>query len=48
MFRLMRRQFTDHEWEAIRWPEDEWDQLAAFYRHWVRMEKEIYVDCIDI
>ncbi|XP_072040698.1 L-aminoadipate-semialdehyde dehydrogenase-phosphopantetheinyl transferase-like isoform X2 [Amphiura filiformis] len=40
-FRLMRRQFTPHEWETIKGAGSEWDQLEMFYRHWCL--KESYV-----
>ena len=35
LFHLMRRQFTPVEWEYIRHPRDEFEQLSRFYRLWV-------------
>ncbi|XP_063061558.1 L-aminoadipate-semialdehyde dehydrogenase-phosphopantetheinyl transferase isoform X2 [Engraulis encrasicolus] len=40
-FRLMTRQFTEHEWSTIRTPCSEWDQLHMFYRHWALKESFI-------
>ncbi|XP_067889846.1 L-aminoadipate-semialdehyde dehydrogenase-phosphopantetheinyl transferase isoform X2 [Heterodontus francisci] len=37
-FRIMNRQFTDHEWNAISMAGDEWAQLDMFYRHWALKE----------
>ena len=34
-FRLMNRQFTDHEWQTIRSGADDWAKIAMFTRHWV-------------
>lgn len=36
-FRIMTRQFTEHEWTVIQSAGSEVQQLAAFYRHWVGM-----------
>lgn len=36
-FRIMSRHFTAHEWSTIHSAGSEEEQLAAFYRHWVRM-----------
>ncbi|XP_078401636.1 L-aminoadipate-semialdehyde dehydrogenase-phosphopantetheinyl transferase isoform X3 [Cetorhinus maximus] len=36
-FRIMNRQFTDHEWKIINMAGDEWAQLDMFYRHWETM-----------
>lgn len=36
-FRIMTRQFTAHEWSVIQSSGSEYQQLAAFYRHWVTM-----------
>ncbi|XP_041055762.1 L-aminoadipate-semialdehyde dehydrogenase-phosphopantetheinyl transferase isoform X2 [Carcharodon carcharias] len=36
-FRIMNRQFTDHEWKTINMAGDEWAQLDMFYRHWMRV-----------
>lgn len=38
-FRIMSRQFTAHEWSAIHSAGSEEQQLATFYRHWVRNPK---------
>jgi len=45
-FRLMKRQFTDMEWEAIRGKDGntEQRQLANFFRHWTL--KESYVKAV--
>lgn len=43
-FRIMKRQFTDHEWETIKSFVTESDQLASFYRHWCL--KESYVKAV--
>lgn len=37
-FHNMRKQFTAHEWETIRSPGLEIDQLGMFYRHWCLKE----------
>ncbi len=34
-FDKMSRQFTFQEWKCIKEPDDEFDQLATFYRFWV-------------
>lgn len=43
-FRLMRRQFTDSEWEKIRSEPSEELQLRSFFRHWCL--KESYVKAV--
>lgn len=43
-FKLMTRQFTDHEWNTIKAMESEWKQLHSFYRHWAL--KESYIKAI--
>ncbi|ELU17821.1 hypothetical protein CAPTEDRAFT_153312 [Capitella teleta] len=43
-FETMNRQFTENEWLSIKESLDEWEQLAAFYRHWCL--KESYVKAI--
>ena len=45
-FRLMKKQFTDAEWEAIRGEDrdSEAEQLARFFRHWAL--KESYVKAV--
>jgi len=43
-FRLMRRQFTDSEWERIRSEPSEELQLRSFFRHWCL--KESYVKAV--
>ncbi|KAJ8410816.1 hypothetical protein AAFF_G00187730 [Aldrovandia affinis] len=40
-FRIMRRQFTDHEWMTIRASGPEWTQLDMFHRHWALKESFI-------
>lgn len=40
-FRIMARQFTDHEWRVIQSAGSEVRQLAAFYRHWALKESFI-------
>ena len=35
LFHLMRRQFTSVEWEYIKYPQEEFEQLSRFYRLWV-------------
>ena len=35
LFHLMRRQFTSVEWEYIKHPQEEFEQLSRFYRLWV-------------
>ena len=45
-FHTMRRQFTRNEWETIRTPPNDLDQLVLFYRHWCL--KESYVKALGI
>ncbi|XP_014673350.1 PREDICTED: L-aminoadipate-semialdehyde dehydrogenase-phosphopantetheinyl transferase-like [Priapulus caudatus] len=45
-FRLMRRQYTDHEWVTILKNPDEQEQLCAFYRLWCL--KESYIKAVGI
>ncbi|XP_030634046.1 L-aminoadipate-semialdehyde dehydrogenase-phosphopantetheinyl transferase [Chanos chanos] len=40
-FRIMKRQFTEHEWTTIRRAGSDWDQLHAFHRHWTLKESFI-------
>ncbi|XP_024910676.1 L-aminoadipate-semialdehyde dehydrogenase-phosphopantetheinyl transferase isoform X3 [Cynoglossus semilaevis] len=40
-FRIMTRQFTAHEWSVIQSSGSEYQQLAAFYRHWALKESFI-------
>ncbi|MBN3309530.1 L-aminoadipate-semialdehyde dehydrogenase-phosphopantetheinyl transferase [Amia ocellicauda] len=40
-FRIMTRQFTDHEWRVIKTAGPEWTQLDMFYRHWALKESFI-------
>nr|XP_015197204.1 PREDICTED: L-aminoadipate-semialdehyde dehydrogenase-phosphopantetheinyl transferase [Lepisosteus oculatus] len=40
-FRIMTRQFTEHEWKVIKSAGNEWDQLHMFYRHWALKESFI-------
>ena len=35
LFHLMRLQFTSVEWEYIKYPQEEFEQLCRFYRLWV-------------
>ena len=37
-FHTMRRQFAPLEWEVIKKPPDEWEQMHAFYRFWCLKE----------
>ncbi len=39
----MRRQFTPGEWDEIKSPDSELDQLATFYRFWVRLRSSTIV-----
>lgn len=43
-FRIMTRQFTDHEWKVIKSAGTEWTQLDMFYRHWAL--KECFIKAI--
>jgi 4'-phosphopantetheinyl transferase len=36
-FHIMKRKFTNKEWETIRSFNDEWTQLDMFYRNWVQI-----------
>ncbi|XP_067842244.1 L-aminoadipate-semialdehyde dehydrogenase-phosphopantetheinyl transferase isoform X2 [Heptranchias perlo] len=45
-FRIMNRQFTDHEWNTINMAGDEWVQLDMFYRHWAL--KESFIKAIGV
>ncbi|XP_078401634.1 L-aminoadipate-semialdehyde dehydrogenase-phosphopantetheinyl transferase isoform X1 [Cetorhinus maximus] len=45
-FRIMNRQFTDHEWKIINMAGDEWAQLDMFYRHWAL--KESFLKAIGV
>lgn len=45
-FRLMRRQFTQGEWQFIKTPSFESQQIARFYRLWTL--KESYVKAVGI
>ncbi|XP_078078161.1 L-aminoadipate-semialdehyde dehydrogenase-phosphopantetheinyl transferase isoform X2 [Mustelus asterias] len=45
-FRIMNRQFTDHEWNIIKMAGDEWAQLNMFYRHWAL--KESFLKAIGV
>ncbi|XP_061074232.1 L-aminoadipate-semialdehyde dehydrogenase-phosphopantetheinyl transferase [Conger conger] len=40
-FRIMRRQFTEHEWMTVRAAGPEWTQLDLFHRHWALKESFI-------
>lgn len=45
-FHTMRRQYTELEWATICSLQNEWDQLAAFYRLWCL--KESYIKALGI
>ncbi|XP_038673586.1 L-aminoadipate-semialdehyde dehydrogenase-phosphopantetheinyl transferase isoform X2 [Scyliorhinus canicula] len=45
-FRIMNRQFTDHEWNTIKMAGDEWAQLVMFHRHWAL--KESFLKAIGV
>ncbi|XP_038254208.1 L-aminoadipate-semialdehyde dehydrogenase-phosphopantetheinyl transferase isoform X1 [Dermochelys coriacea] len=45
-FRIMKRQFTEAEWRAIKFINNEWIQLDMFYRHWAL--KESFIKAIGI
>ncbi|CAM2095809.1 L-aminoadipate-semialdehyde dehydrogenase-phosphopantetheinyl transferase [Caretta caretta] len=45
-FRIMKRQFTEAEWRAIKSINNEWIQLDMFYRHWAL--KESFIKAIGI
>ncbi|KAL4657339.1 L-aminoadipate-semialdehyde dehydrogenase-phosphopantetheinyl transferase [Arapaima gigas] len=45
-FRIMKRQFTDHEWGVIKGAGSEWTQLDMFHRHWTL--KESFIKAIGI
>lgn len=45
-FRLMRRNFADHEWEEIDEGATEKERAATFYRHWAL--KESYVKALGV
>ncbi|XP_039600124.1 L-aminoadipate-semialdehyde dehydrogenase-phosphopantetheinyl transferase isoform X2 [Polypterus senegalus] len=40
-FKIMKRQFTDHEWKVIKSAGSELKQLDMFYRHWTLKESFI-------
>uniref|UniRef100_F1MS62 L-aminoadipate-semialdehyde dehydrogenase-phosphopantetheinyl transferase n=1 Tax=Bos taurus TaxID=9913 RepID=F1MS62_BOVIN len=45
-FHIMKRKFTDKEWETIRSFKDEWTQLDMFYRNWAL--KESFIKAIGV
>uniref|UniRef100_UPI00398F0D13 L-aminoadipate-semialdehyde dehydrogenase-phosphopantetheinyl transferase isoform X2 n=1 Tax=Pristiophorus japonicus TaxID=55135 RepID=UPI00398F0D13 len=45
-FRIMNRQFTDHEWNTINMAGDEWAQLDMFYRYWAL--KESFIKAVGV
>ncbi|XP_029458300.1 L-aminoadipate-semialdehyde dehydrogenase-phosphopantetheinyl transferase isoform X2 [Rhinatrema bivittatum] len=45
-FRIMKRQFTEKEWKAIKCAGSEWSQLDMFYRHWAL--KESFIKAIGV
>ena len=40
-FHTMRRQFTAAEWERVKAPATQQQQLAMFYRFWVRLHHHL-------
>ncbi|XP_077783164.1 L-aminoadipate-semialdehyde dehydrogenase-phosphopantetheinyl transferase [Podarcis muralis] len=45
-FRIMKRQFTEEEWRAIKSMNSEWLQLDMFHRHWAL--KESFIKAIGV
>uniref|UniRef100_A0A8C9PSP5 L-aminoadipate-semialdehyde dehydrogenase-phosphopantetheinyl transferase n=1 Tax=Spermophilus dauricus TaxID=99837 RepID=A0A8C9PSP5_SPEDA len=45
-FHIMKRKFTNKEWETIRSFKDEWTQLDMFYRNWAL--KESFIKAIGV
>lgn len=45
-FHIMKRKFTNEEWETIRSFKDEWTQLDTFYRNWAL--KESFIKAIGV
>ncbi|NWV72086.1 ADPPT transferase, partial [Malurus elegans] len=45
-FHLMKRQFTETEWDVIKSMSNEWMQLDMFYRHWAL--KESFLKAIGV
>ncbi|MEJ1281224.1 hypothetical protein NN561_012173 [Cricetulus griseus] len=45
-FHIMKRKFTNKEWETIKSFNDEWIQLDMFYRHWSL--KESFIRAIGV
>ncbi|XP_036180347.1 L-aminoadipate-semialdehyde dehydrogenase-phosphopantetheinyl transferase isoform X1 [Myotis myotis] len=45
-FHIMKRKFTNKEWETIKSFKDEWTQLDMFYRNWAL--KESFIKAIGI
>ncbi|KFO25648.1 L-aminoadipate-semialdehyde dehydrogenase-phosphopantetheinyl transferase [Fukomys damarensis] len=45
-FHIMKRKFTNKEWETIRSFKDEWTQLDTFYRNWAL--KESFIKAIGV
>ncbi|NXI39654.1 ADPPT transferase, partial [Galbula dea] len=45
-FRIMKRQFTETEWDVIKSMSDEWMQLDMFHRHWAL--KESFLKAIGV
>ncbi|EGV92874.1 L-aminoadipate-semialdehyde dehydrogenase-phosphopantetheinyl transferase [Cricetulus griseus] len=45
-FHIMKRKFTNKEWETIRSFNDEWTQLDMFYCHWAL--KESFIKAIGV
>ncbi|XP_064904679.1 L-aminoadipate-semialdehyde dehydrogenase-phosphopantetheinyl transferase isoform X3 [Columba livia] len=45
-FRIMKRQFTETEWDVIKSMSNEWMQLDMFHRHWAL--KESFLKAIGV
>ncbi|XP_039239411.1 L-aminoadipate-semialdehyde dehydrogenase-phosphopantetheinyl transferase isoform X1 [Pipra filicauda] len=45
-FHIMKRQFTETEWDVIKSMSNEWMQLDMFYRHWAL--KESFIKAIGV
>jgi 4'-phosphopantetheinyl transferase len=43
-FRLMRRKFTDNEWNCIEQQAGDLEKLRSFYRHWSLKESFVKAD----
>ncbi|XP_043928536.1 L-aminoadipate-semialdehyde dehydrogenase-phosphopantetheinyl transferase isoform X2 [Protopterus annectens] len=45
-FRIMKRQFTDLEWNVIKSSGSEWEQMDMFHRHWAL--KESFIKAVGV